>query len=119
MKRRTKFAGKVKGKKVFVELPPFVPSFHIPEHDEVLTLKIGDFVKLILKPEQPTHPHLSGERMWVQITKRLGPNDWEGITDNDPLFLPVKIGTKVTFHPAAVVDFLRASDKPKFVGRRL
>lgn len=79
-------------------------NFELPTREELLDLKPRNFVKLIFTDKKGNN----GERMWVKLTKidlKEG-SRYQGILDNNPLVLRIKLGTKITFHPLDIIDFL-------------
>jgi hypothetical protein len=92
--------------KVIITFPPVLESFDLPAKDHILTVKAGDFVKVLFEYKGQT------ERMWVIIDrdKDRDPHMWHGILDNNPAFLPAAAGDGVFFHPLAIIDIMRANE---------
>lgn len=74
------------------------PTFEIPPREARRDLAPGDFAKLVFR--QKGAP---GERMWV-IVKETQNGCYEGILDNDPVVVPLKVGRKIRFGPRHVID---------------
>ena len=93
--------------KIHVEMPPISEGFALPTREDLLAVKPGEHIKLILSP-------ISGrdlkERMWVILKKKVSDYLWTGILDNNPLSLPVKRGDAITFHPLAVIATLTRAE---------
>jgi hypothetical protein len=96
-----------KNQKIYVEMPPITEGFALPTKEDLLTIKPGEHVKLILSP---IFGHDLKERMWVILKKKVSDNLWRGVLDNKPLSLPVKRGEAVTFHPLAVIATLTRAE---------
>ena len=91
-------------KKYFIRRPPILQTFDLPTRKELLKVKPGYWVKLILTDEKGD----SGERMWVRVTKVDGTYGY-GYLDNeplDPITLGVKRGDEVKFHLGDVISLL-------------
>lgn len=71
-------------------------TFYIPSEEVLRQLKVGDLVKLIFTNEHPSSDGYGGERMWVKITDVQG-NQFEGVLDNEPYYLPIEVGTELSF----------------------
>lgn len=71
-------------------------TFYIPSEEVLSQLKVGDFVKLIFTNEEASSNGYRGERMWVKITAVHG-NQFEGVLDNEPYYLPIEVGTELSF----------------------
>jgi hypothetical protein len=83
-----------KKRSVRIKRPPLFETFDVPTREELLAVKVGDFVKVIFES-------LRGgcERMWVKLTKCDPGELWEGTLANDPVIVPLKHGDVVSFHP--------------------
>jgi hypothetical protein len=82
----------------------FPETFEIPAPAETQSLKPGDLVKLVFKPEQPEGA-CTGERMWVQVT-RISEPYLVGRLDNHPFTLSawLHVGSQVVFLREHVID---------------
>ena len=70
-------------------------TFQIPDKEERENLPVGAFAKLIFNDR---------ERMWVRITE-FTTTDYEGVLDNEPVVVKMKIGDKVRFKAKHVIDY--------------
>ena len=95
-------------RKYLIRRPPLLTSFELPEREELLRLKIGDWIKLFFV--EPNGQ--GGERMWVIITKMDKNGEaWEGKLNNDPVTLRMKYGEKISFHPLDIIDWTKEKIK--------
>lgn len=79
------------------------PTFQIPPRKRREKLKPGDLVKLRFVPTE-AGAGLSGERMWVEVTKVKGLK-FVGKVANDPVvFDDLSCGDKVEFGPEHVIN---------------
>lgn len=86
-----------------IKRPLLHSNFELPTREELLDLKVGDFVKLIFTDKKGKN----GERMWVILTKINKEGDcYHGILDNKAVRLRIKLETKITFHPLDIIDCL-------------
>jgi hypothetical protein len=92
-----------------IDRPPIAKTFELPTRDELLSLKPGDFAKLIFRVGSD-----SPERMWVQITEQQDSLEWSGVIDNDAKqektrkVLPT--GKSVKFYPIDIIDTMRGKN---------
>lgn len=78
-------------------------TFYIPSKQVIDKLSIGDIVKLRFMGETETDG-LAGERMWVEITERIG-EKFKGLLTNEPNDLKdLKIGQEVLFKLENICD---------------
>jgi hypothetical protein len=94
-----------------IGMPPLCDTFELPAREHLLSLRRGDFVKLIV-----TDGH-HVERMWAQISDIHSPWDWEGVLDNNPVHLSMDWGDTLHFHPLAIIDFKRLRDVSESIVR--
>ena len=71
-------------------------TFEIPDEQDLDSLQVGDFVKVIVP----------GERFWVIIRERTGDN-WIGQIDNDIEQEQLKYGDLIQFTRHNICDFTR------------
>lgn len=87
-----------------IERPPLYETFEVPTREELLDVKIGDFVKVIFRDSQDF-----GERMWMLVTKCDEGDEWEGELNNHPVLMEAEIacGDLVKFHPYDVISIMK------------
>ncbi len=94
-----------------IERAPLHKNFWLPSRDQLLSVKVGQNVKLIFRVGEEV------ERMWIIVTKQQHDSEWTGIIDNDAVgktlsqVLPYR--TEITFHPLDIIQV----DRPTFLGR--
>ena len=71
--------------------PPLVSTFKLPDHESLLAVCCGDFVKLIF----------DGMRMWVEVTEQRSPFEWYGILDL------AGVASRILFHPLDIIAIVR------------
>jgi hypothetical protein len=93
-------------------------TFHIPPERQRTKLKAGDSAKLIFDIKEPDG--VFGERMWVQVTGRLGPY-YLGDLRNQPLAARknLKLGSPVVFLPEHIIDIVPHVDLTPYRSRTL
>jgi len=74
-------------------------TFEIPSFTERVTIKPGSFAKLIFNDQ---------ERMWVEVTKTDEAGNYEGVLNNNPVVVNMKLGDKVKFTERNVCDIMPA-----------
>jgi hypothetical protein len=86
-----------------IQRPPLAKSFFLPSKDALLSLQVGDLVKIMF-----TCTEGGVERMWVQITKQQDVSEWTGKLDNDPSDKKIseilKAGDEIIFHPLDIIQ---------------
>ena len=94
-------AGKIpKNPRIAISMPPMTDGFDLPTREDLLNIRPGEHVKLILSPKSGKGLN---ERMWVILKKKVSDAIWIGVLDNNPLALPIRRGDVVEFHPLAVI----------------
>lgn len=77
-------------------------TFHIPNKEERQNLQIGDYAKLIFNDK---------ERMWVQITKKVSSEKYQGSLANDPYDkdkdIDLKFGDEIQFGIKHICDIMK------------
>lgn len=80
-------------------------TFVIPCKQIRSALSVGNFAKLIFLIDPPHPSGIAGERLWVEITHRLG-DRYRGRLDNHPQFAgDVRYGEIIDFGSEHVADF--------------
>ncbi len=75
-------------------------TFKVPSHEELNAVTLGDYVKVILVPDDGR-----AERVWLQVTA-VGITTFEGVLDSIPLqseLLPPR-GSVLVFQKNNVID---------------
>lgn len=82
-------------------------TFIIPEPYERKGLEPGMFARLIFLQKD------SGERMWVEVKRRLGPGRYEGVLANNPVVIDgLEFGQILKFEAKNVADITDRSQMP-------
>jgi len=92
-------------KSIKINRPPLVETYDLPTREALLAVKVGDHVKLVFEDAS------GAERMWVIVKQLFSGTVWNGVLDNDPLAIKMKVGEKVSFHPLDVIDILSQTQK--------
>jgi hypothetical protein len=84
-------------------------TYHIPSEKERTGLKVSDVAKLSFDIQDRYDGELFGERMWVEVTGKVGPY-YVGVLRNAPLtpHKQLKWGGPVVFLPEHVIDIVPA-----------
>ena len=93
-------------------------TFFLPHPDCVASLRVGDMAKLLFEYEDNVEQY-GGERMWVSVDQRDGP-DFEGRLLSDPCEKQIAKGDLVRFRAEHILDFRYDDDRPDpaFSGHR-
>ncbi len=83
-------------------------TFYIPDREEREALQPCDCAKLIFDAKD--RDGAPCERMWVEVTERLGNGRYVGVLDNDALAAPLDCGTPVRFEARHVIEVFDARD---------
>jgi uncharacterized protein YegJ (DUF2314 family) len=59
-------------------------TFHIPTEHDRLTLRVGDWAKVIFVFAQPSADGNTGERMWLRVVEIVRPGVYRGELDSEP-----------------------------------
>lgn len=80
-------------------------SFAIPSRQIRAALSPGNFARLVFVIDPPHPSGITGERIWVEVTHRLG-DRYRGRLYNQPQFVgDIRHGEIVDFGPEHVADF--------------
>jgi hypothetical protein len=95
-------------------------GFHVPPREERERLVVGDYAKLIFLLDTPVeHPErlpLTGERMWVEVTKSWdltshSENEehlvYEGELNSTPVAVDISEKALVRFRPEHIIEIQR------------
>jgi len=82
----------------------FIYTFYKPSEEVVSLLNAGNQAKLIFSFESDDPEDPSAERMWVEITEKIG-NKFVGYLDNDPAHIKdLKYKDVIEFNEIHIVD---------------
>lgn len=85
--------------------PPLARGFHLPRREDLLSLRPGDYVKLVFTDGSKR------ERMWVKLIDCSFTDAWEGSLANQPVHIEgLNFGDTGLFHPLDVIDCLSNQD---------
>lgn len=91
-------------------------TFYLPSAQLIAQLQVGDLVKLIfqfeIQSEFESEDAYSAERMWVEITSRVG-DDFVGRLDNSPRFIPdLQVNDEIRFSACHIIQSQRDDPVP-------
>ena len=82
----------------------FIYTFYKPSKEVISLLNAGNQAKLIFRFESDNPEAPSAERMWVEITEKVG-NKFIGYLDNDPAYITdLKYKDVIEFNEIHIVD---------------
>jgi len=86
--------------------PPILKTFELPSRENLLNIKIGNYVKLIFGLNEKSEK----ERMWVEVTDIKGTYGY-GKLANTPIFITtLSYGDRIKFHLGDVIAIKKSYD---------
>lgn len=83
----------------------FPKTFNIPTKQEILRLKINDYVKVGFIHSKKNEDEFS-ERMWIKIDK-INNDDFEGLLYNDPVICKdLEFEDRICFETKNILDII-------------